>query len=115
MTTLYEQNPAAWDKLAAKGRTGLRDMAKHFSVCADMDRALGVTGASCHWLAERNSARMSTDYTARAWLKENASSEKEAPEKTTQTGTLFLVSAQNGNAERARKLLELIGCEVVEV
>lgn len=116
MTTLYEQNPQAWDNLAAKGRKNLREMAKHFDVCAEMDRALGLSGASCHWLSGRNSARMSTDYSAGAWLRENKAKAAQAePKATEKDATLFLVSAQNGNAERARKLLELIGCEVVEV
>jgi hypothetical protein len=116
MTTLYEQNPQAWDNLAARGRKNLREMAKHFSACPEMDRALGLSGAACHWLAGRNSARMATDFSAGAWLRENVA--KAAPEDVRaadQSATLFLVSTQNGNAERARKLLELIGCEVVEV
>lgn len=112
MTTLYEQNPAAWDNLAKQGRPSLRDMSRHFTKCSEMNAALDCQGAS-HWLAGRNSASMKTERKAKEWRDQNAGT-KPSP-LAAPSATLFLVSAQNGNADRARKLLEMIGCEVVEV
>jgi hypothetical protein len=113
MKTLYEQNPANWDKLRAAGRGNLAEMARHFTVGADMDRALGTQNAACHWLAGRNSANAKTDHMAALWLKANA--KPAAPPVATPQGAMLIVVAPSGQVDKVRRLLAVMGCEVEDL
>lgn len=111
--SLYEQNPAAWEKLRKEGKPHLADIAKHFNKCADLNRAIDVAGAS-HWLAGRNSANMKSDLAAKRWLEGQLTSKSPEPQAKPVVN-LFLVSCPDGKADKVRKVLEMMGCEVVEV
>lgn len=116
--TLYDQNPAAWDALAASGRENLRIMAKMFDRCADMDRALGFDGATKHWHHGKNNANMSSDRRAAQWLAAQgkaAVAKPAAPQEPAAQGTMLLVVVPAGMDAKVAKVLGILGCDVTEV
>jgi hypothetical protein len=110
--SLYDQNPASWDKLEANGKPSIKEMSKHFTKCADMNRAINVQGAS-HWLAGRNDATMKSEKAAKEWLQSNMG--KPAEKTTRGKNPMFLVSCDPSDTARLKAILSMIGCEVVEV
>ena len=115
MTSLYDQNPAAWDKLAAGGKPSLRDMARRFETCADMDRALGTDGAAPKWLRGVNGATSRSERLAREWLEAHRAKPAAPVTPPPAEAVTFLVIAAPATADRAQKVLALLGCEFVEV
>lgn len=119
MTTLYEQNPTAWDKMAVNGRVSLTEMAKRFTTVKDMDSALGLDGATRHWHRGDALAGMGTERAAAMWLKlqttGNSTPEPTPEPKPATQGRVLMVVCNDATADRAMKMLAILGCEVVEV
>jgi hypothetical protein len=113
MQTLYEQNPKAWQKLAADGCPSIAEMAHHFNKCADMNRALDVAGSS-HWLSERNGASQKTERRARAWLDDRRATPQIVATPDPQL-TMLLVSGSPALLAKAKKIVEMIGCDAVDI
>ena len=118
MITLYETHQKQLDAIAARGGASIREMAKRFERSVDMDRELGfVHGTVRHWIEGTNNFARSSEACAASWLKANPTPEpqphREQPKPT--TGTMLLVVCDNATADRAKKMLALIGCEVTEV
>lgn len=111
MTTLYDQHKDKWDALAGKGFKNLAEAAKHFQTRQEMDAALDLCNAVHHWLRGSN-ASMASDRRAKAWLDANT---KQKPNDAKQSGVLLLVACPEGAADKARKLLAFIGCDITEV
>jgi len=110
---LYEDHKTAWDALAKAGKPSLGEMAKHFKRATEMDAALDLNNAASHWAAGRNGATMSSERAAAAWLERNA---KPAPTPiATSQGRVLMVVCNDATAERAMKMLGILGCEVVDV
>jgi len=111
--SLYDQSPAAWDKIAKSTGPHLAQMARQFALCADMDRALGYnSGATSHWHSGRNRPSAQSDRIAEIWLRDNAPH----PVPATVDDTLLLVVCPTPEiAAKARRLLAVIGCEVESV
>lgn len=110
--SLYDINSEAWDMVAAAGGEYLREMAKHFEMCADMDRALGFKNAASNWHAGRSGFSLDANRRARAWLQaKDAKAEPQAKE----IGDLLLVACPPGMAEKAKRVLAVIGCDVTEI
>ena len=118
MISLYDQNPKAWDILAASGKPSIAEMARHFSKCSEMERAMGYssTGAVSHWLSGNNGASRKSEAMARAWLDGVTKQQRPKAKPQAQTaGNLLLVAGAPEKLEKARKILELIGCEVEDI
>lgn len=115
LTSLYEQNPAAWDALATAGYRGAAEMAKHFEKCSVMDRVLGFENSVAAW--HRGAAKPSGTAEARCnqWLDANVRNVSAAPTINVTQGALLLVACDSGSAEKAKRLLQILGCEVTEV
>ena len=118
MITLYETHQPQLDTVAARGGHNIREMAKRFTRSTDMDEALGFSrGTVRHWIEGSSNFAKASDACAANWLKANPAPEpqprQEQPKPT--TGTMLLVVCDNATAERAKKMLALIGCEVTEV
>lgn len=113
-------------------------MAQFFTRPVDMDRALGMVSACAKWVTEENLPRISTEHKAKQWLKINAhkmatASQPEATHqdpylkhcadladalktpKSASTGIMLLVVTTIETAPRAKKMLQLLGCEVEEI
>jgi len=113
--SLYDQAPATWDNIAASGRPSVRDMAKHFTRCIDMDRAFGFNNAASHWLSGRNMPSNATERLASAWLRAPRVTEPEAkPEPKHETAALLLVVCPLDAKAKAKRVLAMLGCEVLE-
>lgn len=112
---LYEQNPAAWDKIAASGKPALREVAKCFDLVADMDAALGASKAAYHWLRGSNNASLAYERRARAWLDQAAAKVDNAPAVPRQSETVYMVICPAAKAETVARVLRALACEVVEM
>lgn len=109
--TLYEQHQANWNAVGERF-PNLRDMSKHFTTCADMDRALGTTNAVSAWHRGRNFPLAQTEKMAEMFIK---SRERQSPEPQKPAGNLLLVTGDADAIAKARRVLGLIGCEVIDV
>lgn len=116
--SLYELNPAVWDAMAEKGRTGIAEMARIFDNERDMDAALGATHASWHWMAGRNNASMTYERRARLWLAEREAPAapqpaQAAPSKPSEA--ILMVIPPLERTDAVRRVLAALGCQVVDV
>lgn len=117
---LYEQHKDVLDDLARRGFPHVGQMAAFFSRSVDMDRALGFSaGASRHWLLGNNAPSMVSENACKHWLAAHGKSGTKAatveaapPQDNT---SLLLVVAPMGTAEKVKRVLTMMGCEVEEV
>jgi hypothetical protein len=112
--TLFDQRKDVWAKLESEGCTGLALMARHFDLCADMDRALGYTNATSKW-HRGGTPSINSERKARAWLAAQAKQVVDDAPAATVTATILLVACANDVADKARRVLAVLGCEVTEV
>lgn len=113
--TLYDQEPGNWDKIAAEGKTGLRDMAEHFHATPAMALALGLShSAVAHWHRGENGATWPSERRAQEWLKANATPSEPMP-CVSVADTLLVVAPNAAKAAKARRILEMMGCAVEEI
>ena len=114
MKTLYEQNPEAWDKIAASGFPSVREVAKKFYKPSEMNKALGYVNGAQHWLSGRNNAASRAERAAKAWLASSGSPAPVVKPAADQSAT-FLCICDKTTAAKVQKVLALMGCEFVEV
>jgi hypothetical protein len=116
MQSLYEQNPEAWEKLAREGKPSLGKMARHFYTAADMDKALGFDKAVAHWLRMRNGANFTSERRAAEWLacRAVAPAAQAASAIPAPDGVVLLVVCPGDKADKVRRVLAMMGCEVDE-
>jgi hypothetical protein len=113
--SIYDQDKAAWDRMAASGRPNLAEMAKRFGTAAEMDAALGLNGAVRHWAKGESLASTGTETAAKLWLEKHDKPKPELPSNGTTQGRVLMVVCNDATADRAIKMLAILGCEVVEV
>ena len=137
MTSLYDQEPENWEKLRAKGRTALAEMAKHFDVANDMDRALGTVNCVRNWM-QGKIANISAERLAEIWLKQNGDNPppqqrmaldfepaaspaiiepQPEPDQTTlaQESKLMIITGKPEALAKVKRVLAMIDCEVEPV
>jgi len=114
MQSLYDQKPEAWAKLASEGKPSLGEMAKHFYHCADMDDALGYTKGANHWMAMRNGASRTAEKAARLWLANRDKPTAAPVASPAPDGVIMLVICPGDKADKVRRVLAMMGCEVDE-
>lgn len=113
--SIYELSKETWDRIADEGFPHLRDMAKHFGRNVDMDAALGYANAVSRWRNGYGLPCKSSDRRARLWL-ENRAAEAANPPQSAETAKILMVTCATGAvAEKALKVLAVLGCEVVEI
>lgn len=121
MKTIYDRNPNAWDLIEKTGRKNLATMAKHFTRCTDMDRALDYNSASSKWtrgfLPSPRSERL-----AQAWVQNNLKntvpnpqSKLELVQPKRQSSTTLMVECPGEIASKVQRVLTMMGCEVIEI
>lgn len=114
--SLYEERKDVWAKLEGEGFTGLAALAREFDLCADMDRALGFANATAKWHRGHQIPSMNSERKARAWLSAQAKQiVDDAPAASVTAGTILLVACANDVADKAGRVLAVLGCEVTEV
>lgn len=122
MTTIYERAPQDWDAVAKRGSPNLREMAMHFTTYTRMADALGAYELTIKNWTFGSLPQAKWDRIARVWLDRNvkpaatpAPVVAPPPVQADASGVLMLVVAPSAVADKARKLLALIGCEVEDV
>lgn len=116
MISIYEANQKNIDALAERGGISIREMTKRFSDANKMDDALGFArGTVRHWVNGTTNFAKASEACAANWLKANPAQDPALPALPGPVGTMLLVVYDNATAERAKKMLSLIGCEVTEV
>ncbi len=114
--SLFDQHREVWAKLEGDGYSGLAGMARKFDLCADMDRALGYANATAKWHRGGQNPSLNSERKARAWLESQAKQiVDDAPPVSAATGTILLVACTNAVAEKARRVLTVLGCDVTAV
>lgn len=115
--SLYDQHTANFEALASKGFPGIAQMARHFTTARMMDDALGLDGATYHWMRGTNGAARASERKAQAWLDANVRGAKPAAhaDNTTVLQPLLLVAAPPERAETVKRVLAMMGCEVTEI
>ena len=115
MIDLYTQHQQAWDKIARNGMPEIADLAKHFTTCADMDRAFGYTGAVRKWVSEKNPPSNASYIAAKALL-ENITKQAELDLATEMASAPSLFLTGNPKSlQKVQAIAKMLGCEVVEV
>lgn len=112
--SLYGINKAVWDKVALAGAAPIAEVAKHFTLAADMDRALGFRNATARWHRGEGIPSADSIRRAAAWLQAHKKAAPQEP-KTEVQGEVLLVACPPGMAEKAKRVLAILGCEVTEV
>ena len=118
MASLYEQDAAAWDRLAKSGRPALRDMADQFQEFCEMEQALGFGHSVVKkWLDGRSNPSSTAERRAAAWLRDRASVAPASPPcaAPSQSAATFLCVAPAGKYAQVQKVLRMLGCEIVDI
>jgi DNA-binding transcriptional regulator YdaS (Cro superfamily) len=118
MTTLYDQNPQAWDRIGADGFPNLARMARLVGDKHEMADALSITPRSIeHWITGQNNITDMRERQAKKWLElAKADQVEHAPAaEVREEGVVLMVACSRQAADRVQKVLAMFGCEVVEV
>lgn len=111
MPTLYEQNPAAWDEIAAKGWPNVAAMARRMHENKQMDHALGFSKSAANWVSRRGQISRAAEQSAKNWLAANPAPEPETPPSD---GVLMVIPPA-AKLDAVRRVLAALGCEVIDV
>lgn len=116
MQTLAQKYPVAHANMQRNGYTSVAKLLSTFYRQSDMDRALGLTGATHNWCMQKCLPSSPIEVRAAEFLA-GAVTEKPRPSTTIQrpVNSEFIVVAPMDKVASAQKLLSLMGCEVVEV
>ena len=114
LPSLYDQHKENFEALASKGFPGIAQMARHFTTARMMDDALGLDGATNHWMLGQNGASRASERKAQAWLDANVRGAQPSAEPTA-LHPLLLVAAPPERAETVKRVLAMMGCEVTEI
>ena len=140
MTTLAEKHPEVCAKLTENGYFGIVEMAGHFPDARSMSLELGYDPAAArNWMVGANLPSRASEANARSWLKANAARAPitQAPHPNAQaemvgimehvtpvaeaappappTGALLMVICPPDKVGKITRMLEMVGCEVVQV
>ena len=130
MKTLASKHDEAFQRLINDGFPNIASMLTCFYRQSDMDRALGLVGATNHWLMGRNTPSRRTERTAQLFMagmaktgsaKVQPEPAQEAVETTVmptaapEESDMLLVVCPPAKMAKVQKVLAVLGCEVVEV
>ena len=114
MPSLYEQDAAAWDRLAKSGRPALRDMAGQFQEFYEMEQALGFGHSVVKkWLDGRSNPSSTAERRAVNWLRDR--SRPATPPPPAAASATFLCVAPAGKSAQVQKVLRMLGCEIIDI
>lgn len=117
MTSLYDQNPSAWNRIAEK-RPKTAELAKKMASYKEMESALGYGNfVVCKWVDGTNRVSFETERRAAAYLR--ASSIVSLPEppqpKHEIGGHLVMIACTSEQLAKLMKVAAVLGVEVIEV
>lgn len=110
--------PGCAERLRKEGFPAIARMAELLPSPKAMDEALGFSGAASHWLAGRNGVSKIAERSAMLWLetynKPGSVIVTKAQPQPDETAVLMVICPR-GKADKAMKVLGLMGCEVEEI
>jgi len=111
MQTVYETYQGAWDDIRKQGFPHLVEMTKQFTNARELETALGY-GTSCvtKWVRKRGGVSQMTEVKAQNWIERHRAPQPKA--KVIAGGEMLIVVCPSGSADKARRMLQLLGCEV---
>lgn len=132
MQTLAEKHPETYANLKKIGRPSIAEMMTRFARPIDIDRALGIYACAAHWVAGRNGASKKSEQLAREWLakqdrgfihmfpKDSRQYELNTPSiivsaREPEPDNIFMVVCPADKAAKVSKVLDMMGCECVEI
>jgi len=121
LAEIYEKNIAA----LAKDFPSIATAAHYFNQCSDMDKALGFSGAANKWMTLNTRPSRASDAAARLWLQANGKMLVSPPTPETapvqmvavkqdETSTIMAISSRE-KTEKVMRVLQMMGCEAVEI
>ena len=120
MKSLYDKEPANWDKIAEFGYPEFREVAKSFARYNHMDDALGLVKASGKWAKGLGMPSMQSAKAARTFLEAKKSGtlvdvpQKAAKPKQTES-QMILISGPDQALKKLEGIAKMLGCETVEI
>lgn len=113
--TLYDQEKAAWDKIAASGRPNVAIAARYFTTYPDMERVLGLCPSTVKkWVVGRNNVSRNSEVIARMWLDNKVRDLPPEPAQPQSSGVLLVV-VPDGSTDKVKRVLVMLGCEIEDV
>ena len=110
LNSIYDRHKDQWDKHASVGRPSVGEAAKHFASYADIERAIGYSSSTVKKWADGNNVSSKSERMAKDWLDGLNQPAPPAP-----SAAMFLVIPPAGSADKVRRVLTMLGCEVEEV
>ena len=117
LKTIYDMHKQNWDLLAAIGKPNVAEAAKYFYTFSDMERALGYSASTVKkWAERQNNVSSRSDGMAAHWLVAQGKDDvtEKAPSSKGETQMLIVITPL-ASADKVRRVLAMMGCEVEEV
>ena len=111
--TLSEKHPEIYANLKEVGRPSIAEMMTRFAQPVDIDKALGLDGVASHWVSGRNGASGMSERLAAEWLEKQDAITAD-PQAASSDG-VFMVVCPADKAAKVSKVLDMMGCECVEI
>lgn len=130
---LFEQYPDAMKQLSLRGYEAIVEMSKHMVKNSELAIGLNLSpngGAPSKWFTMKNNPTRKNNTKAQKWLDTNFPRSKSVfskpkpiatrsveiiDPKPTQSGAVLMVVCPVGVEEKLFKILNILGCEVVEI
>ena len=114
--TLAEKHPEGYKNLKRIGLPCIAEMMNHFARPVDIDNALGLNACAAHWIAGRNGASSKSERLAAEWLeKQHTPMPPMPPIPPKSTDGVFMVVCPADKTAKVTRVLEIMGCELVEI
>lgn len=114
MKTLAEQFPEGVEWFRACKSPGYAEVMRHFHTFPEMENALGFSRSSVrNAMRDKYKPQRKNEARAIAWLEQNASTAP-IPAAAPSDG-MFLVACPTDKEAKARRVLALMGCEVLDI
>jgi hypothetical protein len=133
MQTIADKYPDAMKSFRAQGYVSLAKMCGHFVRGSDMARALGMFPSSSgisKWMTGRNMPKWSSEQAAKEWLQAQKVEQRQfdyampgplelardvPPAVAAPASDTLMVVTPKGKHDKVLRVLQMMGCEVVEV
>lgn len=117
MQTLAEKYPEAIERLESVGFIAIAQLCHRHYRQVDMERQLGTSSAVSKWLTGEHLPSQAMEERARQVLDEISRARSQppkpaAPEPKTPEGSVLMVVCPPASAEKVKRVLAMLGCEV---
>lgn len=110
--TIAQEFPEDVARLEKAGFPAIAQMMHHHKNCSELDRTLGYSGATKHWVRGKNKPPVVAERLAQMMIDSNPPPATTSPVK--QADNLMMIAAPSEKMDKVRRVLEMLGCEVIE-